>query len=138
FGEVVMAEEADWRFPRNELDEDRGLADAGVETYRSAPFQALARECGQNSLDAADQSTGQAGVLLEFNRISVKTSSLPGLARLRSTMQACLDRAEERNSKRESEFFKEAKRILSKDEIDILQVADSGTRGLRGPPVAGS
>lgn len=133
-----MTAEADWQFASNELDEDRGLADAGVETYRSTPFQALARECGQNSLDAADQSTEQNGVLLEFRRISVRTETVPGLTKLRTTMSACLRRAGERSSKKEVEFFREAERILSQEEIDVLQVVDSGTRGLRGPPVPGS
>jgi len=64
--------------------------------------------------------------------------SVPGLKRLRSTMRACLARAQERDSTKEIEFFKEAEQILSKDEIDVLQVVDSGTKGLRGPPTSGS
>ena len=36
----------------NLADEDEGLSNASIETFRDAPFAGIARECGQNSLDA--------------------------------------------------------------------------------------
>lgn len=41
------------RFLTNEAGEKEGLGDAGIETFRDAPYASCAREAGQNSRDAA-------------------------------------------------------------------------------------
>jgi hypothetical protein len=39
-------------FLKNEAGEEEGLGDAGIETFRDAPYASCARETGQNSRDA--------------------------------------------------------------------------------------
>ena len=50
----------DFQFPPNLADENEGLGDAGIETFRDAPYASVGRENGQNSNDAPDGS-GRAG-----------------------------------------------------------------------------
>jgi hypothetical protein len=39
-------------FPPNQANEDDGLGNAGIATYREDPYAGAARETGQNSNDA--------------------------------------------------------------------------------------
>ena len=125
-----------WRFLRNEAEEDEGLADAGVETFRDAPFAGLARECGQNSIDAARHSgpDGNAErVIVRFWKETISTESVPDIAGFRATIEACLSRAKDRGDDKEIQFFERAKRIVRASDIDLLHVIDEGTMGLIGP-----
>lgn len=125
-----------WRFLKNEAQEDEGLADAGIETFRDAPFAGLARECGQNSIDAA-RTSGKDGnderVIVRFRKEKVLSANVPDITGLRSAINACLSRARARQDEKEIEFFDRAKRLVSAQEIELLQIIDEGTTGLLGP-----
>lgn len=128
----------EWRFQPNLADEDEGLANAGIETFRDAPYSGIARECGQNSLDAASVVDGSASqVLLRFSSREVATSSVPGQDSLRHAMERCLAAANIRDDDKERDFFRRAKRLLTAPSIEILQIGDTGTVGLRGPAERG-
>lgn len=132
---------ADWAFPRNDADEDEGLANAGIEFFRDSPYSGIARECGQNSLDAAklDPESGEhQQVVLEFRRNSIARNQIPAVKELVTAMAACLQRARERREDKETDFFSRACEILAGDHLDILQISDSGTKGLRGPSRQGT
>lgn len=125
-----------WKFLRNEAGEDEGLADAGIETFRDAPFAGLARECGQNSIDAARRSGPDGNVervIIRFWKETVPTETVPDIAGFRATIDACLSRARNRRDDKEIQFFERARRIASATEIDLLHVIDEGTTGLIGP-----
>ncbi|MBN7769923.1 hypothetical protein KUV44_14270 [Marinobacter daepoensis] len=125
-----------WKFLRNEAGEDEGLADAGIETFRDAPFAGLARECGQNSIDAARRSGPDGNVervIIRFWKETVPTETVPDIAGFRATIDACLSRARTRRDDKEIQFFERARRIASATEIDLLHVIDEGTTGLIGP-----
>ncbi|WP_156899979.1 hypothetical protein [Luteimonas mephitis] len=127
-----------WQFQADQADEDEGLKNAGIETFRDAPYSGIARECGQNSLDAAAVVDGSASrVLLQFSSREVATSSVPGHDSLRQVMQQCLAAADTRNDDKEREFFRRAQHLLSAPSIEILQIGDTGTMGLRGPAERG-
>lgn len=129
-----------WKFLRNEAKEDEGLADAGIETFRDEPFAGLARECGQNSIDAAS-SSGRGGpkhVVVRFFKETVMTETIPDILALRKTIDACLERAEEREDNNEINFFERARGIINAKKIDLLRVSDEGTTGLVGPCKAGT
>src|SRR5690606_19411660 len=112
-----------WVFPRNDADEDEGLANAGIETFRDAPYSGIARECGQNSLDAVAVVDGSASrVLLRFSSRKVATSSVPGQDSLRQVMEQCLLAANTRDDDKERDFFRRAKQLLAAPSIDILQI----------------
>jgi hypothetical protein len=130
-----------WMFPRNDADEDEGLANAGVEFFRDSPYSGIARECGQNSLDAAeyDLSTGKNHqVVLEFRRISVERNSIPAVEQIGGTIEACVRRANACENEKEIEFFSRARQLLSHHYVDVLQISDMGTKGLHGPSRQGT
>lgn len=129
---------SEWRFQPNLADEDEGLANAGIETFRDAPYSGIARECGQNSLDAVSVVDGSASrVLLRFSSRAVATSSVPGQENLRQVMERCLVAANIRDDDKERDFFQRAKQLLTAPSIEILQIGDTGTVGLRGPAERG-
>lgn len=129
-----------WRFPANEAGEDEGLADSGIETFRGSPFSGLARECAQNSLDAArpaaDDSAEQ--VVVSFVKQTVPTASIPNVSELLAAVEDCLSRARETAQEKEVAFFVRACQMLRNDSIDVLQVVDEGTTGLVGPCLPGT
>lgn len=134
-----MVQNAAWRFLPNNGDEDEGLANAGVETFRGSPFPGLARECGQNSLDAAViAGDGSRRVRLEFRKVVVPVDQIPSINLLKAAVSACLERANSRSITNEIRFFEQAAALLQRPTIDALQASDFGTTGLRGPPVPGS
>lgn len=116
-------------FPENSCGENEGLGDAGVETYKDTPFASLARECGQNSNDAA---IGRP-VKLRFRLFEIDNAELPDIASLRKSIDACLKKAHDLKIEKEIEFFQRAENTLSSDKIRVMEVADFNTKGLRGP-----
>ena len=117
-------------FLPNDAGEEEGLGHAGIETFRDAPYASLGREHGQNSLDAREADP----VTVTIDLIRIPTSDYPGYEALRTTVQACLNQARNDKAKR---FFTVAKKTLEADALKVLRIADSNTRGLRGPPVPG-
>ena len=53
-----------------------GFHDAGVETFKGNFYRYLAREIIQNSLDASNSTKP---VIVEFNAVSLKCASIPGM-----------------------------------------------------------
>ena len=121
-------------FLRNEAGEDEGLGHAGIETYRDAPYASVARECGQNSMDAA------AGhpVEMSFDRLAVPVSEYPVYAAQLEAIEHCLDKARAKGDEKEIEFFERASVVLSRDTIPLLRISDRNTKGLTGPSVPGT
>src|SRR4051812_7306889 len=97
-----------WKFLPNPGLEEEGLGHAGIETFKGSPYPGIARECSQNSLDAAARLPDGAStpVHLVFRLLSVQASEIPGLAELRNTLKTCL--AQWKNQKKEKEFFERA------------------------------
>src|SRR5690242_4140499 len=114
-------------FLRNEAGEKEGLADAGIETFRDAPFASAARESGQNSRDAA------AGlpVRMTFNVLPIHHEDFPAHPELVDALRACHEAARQ---DKETEFFDNALAVASKPAIPVLEIADYNTKGLAGPP----
>ncbi|RKQ52889.1 hypothetical protein C8E02_3358 [Vogesella indigofera] len=119
----------DLEFPANNAGERDGLGDAGIETFRDAPYASCAREAGQNSRDAA---AGQNNpVKMSFDLLEVNRAQIPGVERLEETLSLCLEQA---HDDKESEFFKNALSIIQRPQIPVLRIADYNTTGLAGPP----
>jgi len=93
-------------FLPNEGDENEGLGDAGIETYRGSPYASIGRECGQNSNDAKDGS-GEP-VLLKFNLIEVSRGDLQAMDQLEQALELCADKAAKNNDEKEITFFHRA------------------------------
>ncbi|MBN8279236.1 MAG: hypothetical protein J0M16_01370 [Gammaproteobacteria bacterium] len=121
-------------FLRNQADEDKGLGDAGIETFRDAPYAGAARECGQNSRDAMDS----VPVVITFDEIELAAADIPGFPALVAAVDCCLKKAERSGDEKELDFFRKAAATAGRDRITVLRVADFNTKGLRGPCVPGT
>jgi hypothetical protein len=108
-----------------------GLSDAGIETFRDKPFAAVARETGQNSRDARQNS--EAPVRLTFDVVKVDSAGFPSIEEYRNAARICLDKARKRKNEKEIGFFQQAVKVLSEPQISILRISDFNTKGVRGP-----
>lgn len=122
------------QFLSNEANEDEGLGDAGIETYRDEPYAGTAREIGQNSRDAFTALP----VRISFDVVDVPFDQIPNLDKLKSTVDACLKKAHAANDEKEIAFFEQAYRVLEKGPLKVLAISDSNTTGLTGPDVSGT
>lgn len=116
-------------FLPNVADEEEGLNDSGIETYMDEPYGSVARECGQNSADAA----AQAPVRLEFDRMLVPREDLDSDGVLSDALHSCLRAAKEKADIKATEFFERALAVMRAQQIPTLRIADYNTNGLRGP-----
>ena len=116
-------------FPRNDAGERDGLNDAGIETFRDAPYASCAREAGQNSRDAA-ANTGKL-VRLKFDLLDLDRNEIPSVKHLEKTLSLCLEQAYD---EKEREFFANALHVVRQPKIPVLRIADYNTKGLIGPP----
>lgn len=122
------------QFLNNEANEDEGLGDAGIETYRDEPYAGTAREIGQNSRDASTA----VPVRVSFDVIDVPFEQIPDLDKLSTTVHACLKKARDANDEKEIAFFEQAKQVLQTGPLKVLKISDSNTTGLTGPDVSGT
>ncbi|TDT37720.1 hypothetical protein DES49_2678 [Halospina denitrificans] len=116
-----------FEFLRNDAGEEEGLGDAGIETFRDAPYSSCAREAGQNSRDAARDFP----VRMTFDVLWIDRNEVPAFAKLESAFQACLKQA---TQEKEHEFFNNANKVIKRTDIPVLKIADYNTKGLTGPP----
>jgi hypothetical protein len=129
-----MSNLTELRFIDDDADENEGLGDAGIETYKDAVYASIARESGQNSADAWVTKP----VKMNFDVIEINRTELPGLEKLVSTVAICLKQAETEKDEKSIDFFKRASDVLNAEKIKILHVADYNTKGLVGPSVRGT
>lgn len=123
-------------FLKNDGDEAEGLNDPGIETFRDSPYASVARETGQNTRDVrADKSKP---VKMTFKRIEVSSAEFPDITAYRDVVNICLDLAEQSGDTKEISFFQQAKTVLNRDKLPVLEIADYNTGGLRGPCVRGT
>lgn len=129
-----------WEFLPNPGREEEGLGHAGIETFKGSPYPGIARECSQNSLDAAARRPDGTPepVHLVFRLLSVPASEIPGLGALKKALQVCLDQAKARGLKKDKDFFERALRVAGAAHIPVLSIEDYGTTGLIGPAVEGN
>ncbi|WP_158178194.1 hypothetical protein [Pseudomonas viridiflava] len=116
-------------FLKNEANEKDGLGDAGIETFRDAPYASCAREAGQNSRDA--MLNDNFPVKLTFDVLRISAEEIPSLVTLASAISQC---KEEAAGEKEQDFFKHASAVVGGSLIPVLRIADYNTKGLSGPP----
>jgi hypothetical protein len=124
----------DFQFLSNDAGELEGLGDAGIETYKDNPYASIARECGQNSNDAALKRP----VVVSYDLITIPATEVPALGKLKSAIDACLSTATRSHDEKAIDFFRQARRVLELPDIKCLRVMDSNTTGLIGPCVPGT
>lgn len=121
----------EWLFPQNDLGQDSGLHDAGVETFKGNYYRYLARETIQNSLDARDPGKDTTHpVIVKFERLEIKRDRIPDIDGFCDTLARCRDYwATDRKAR---EFFDKAVHLAQADAITTLRVSDYNTTGVIG------
>lgn len=122
---------AEWRFPSNDYGEIKGINDSGVSMFRGTPLKSLAREICQNSLDAAIEGKT---VTVQFNVFKIETSKIPGGTALADAFSRCMCfwKKEGHDVGEATDFFKNALKLIKKEECYFLRISDFNTTGLRG------
>lgn len=107
-------------------NEEQGPSNSGEEIFSDDTIaQALARELGQNSLDAiAKDDAWPVTMVFELRRMKVE--DIPDVNNLRRHLRAALGRYPD------SPRLQEAVKTLDGECIDVLRVGDYGTKGLSG------
>ena len=118
----------DWYFPPSGGGTKSGFNDAGIETFAGNPYDGLAREIIQNSLDAT--ATDGSMVTVEFDFFKIPREDFPEASTLLKAMKKCKE--ESKNNIKAEAFFRNAIQELQKERIPCLKISDSGTTGLRG------
>ena len=119
-----------WNFPSNNFGTLNGIGEAGIETFKGAPYRSLAREICQNSLDA--RASQSKPVRVVFSLASWQRKEIPGYTELRDSISHCLEFWKEQGNKKTVDFFTDAESVFSAFSIDILRVSDYNTTGLTG------
>lgn len=121
-------------FLNDDANENEGLGDAGIETYKDAIYASIARETGQNSADA----WASKPVKMSFDVIEIGRDELPSVQKFITTTDICLDQSKKEKDEKAIDFFSRAKEVLNGEKIKILRVADYNTKGLKGPGERGT
>jgi len=117
-----------WTFPSNDGGRHNGLNDPGVETFKGNFDRYLARELGQNSLDAI--RTTDKPVLLTFEVLQINREVIPGMDYLKDVfVRSGKFWAHDTKAKT---FFRNAEKLAKAKTVSVLKVADFNTRGLMG------
>lgn len=116
-------------FPEDQSDQWDGFNDPGIEHFAGNRLQHLGREVPQNTIDAKVAAPAR----ITFKQRRVRASSVPGLAELLGTIEQCTTAAALEDSEKAAKFFAEAKKILQRRNISLLQIRDTNTTGLMGP-----
>ena len=122
--------EKGWKFPSSGGGVEGGFNDSGIETYAGNPFESLAREIIQNSLDAraSGDLVNPSPVRVSFELAEVPQGDFPGHGEILDAMQKC--RKASKGEKKAEKFFARAEQILKGAVINCLKVLDYGTTGL--------
>lgn len=126
-----MKIQTELKFLNDDADENEGLGDAGIETYKDAIYASIARETGQNSADA--RAGTDKPVKVNFDVITLPRNELPALEKFSTTIDVCLKQAIKGNEEKAIDFFERAASVLKDETIKVLRVADYNTKGLTGP-----
>lgn len=122
-----------WANAVDESDQWDGFNEPGMEHFLGNPTFHLAKEINQNALDAAEDGL----VKVSFIAKQIDTKSIPNLDEFKEIITACLQSSENESEKARL-FFEKAVKLLEKKQIDILEISDSNTSGIKGPAINGT
>ncbi|HUQ21189.1 MAG TPA: hypothetical protein VM099_16335 [Gemmatimonadaceae bacterium] len=121
------------RFDKSSAGQVEGINDAGIETFAGDHLGSLAREQGQNSLDAKKpNATGPVEV--SYHLLQIKNADVPGANELAKAVRSAETFWSEdgRHDDKTLQILKRAKGMLKESSIPVLRIADRNTTGLRG------
>lgn len=115
------------RFLTNEANKVEGLAYAGFETFRGAPYTSCARETGQNSRDAM---RGSGPVRVTFDLLHIDRTDMPFADELEHAVRCCLEAPQNEKTRTHLE---RALAAITAEKVKVLRISDTSTTGLTGP-----
>ncbi len=120
-----------WHFPDLQHADSEGLNDPLLQYFGGDYNWYIAREVIQNSIDAHDD-TNDAPVVVKFEKLSMKTSDIPGLDELKEHLSVCLAQAKAEQNDRAERYYADAVRAASEPKTTVLRASDRNTTGLTG------
>lgn len=120
--------EPKWEFAPTGGGVEDGFSDAFIEAFTGDVDRSLAREIIQNGLDARLDDTKP--VTIEFQRIEINNSEVPGKDQIQTIFEKCLDYY--KDDKKVKKFFSKAIELITVEKVNILKISDFNTIGLRG------
>jgi hypothetical protein len=129
-----MNDKIGWSFRIDDSDEWDGFNHSGIEHFAGNPLFSVGREICQNSCDA---STNQETVHVIIKIHEISTELIPDIEEFRTIISSCYD-ASSNESDKAHDFFKTAKKELSKNKIKVLEIYDYNTKGMKGPSKNGT
>jgi hypothetical protein len=130
----MTSDQIGWHHPTDESDQWDGFNEPGIEHFAGSPVRHLAREIHQNACDA---SSGTGTVTVKIHLRKVMTSEIPNIDELKANFQSCLD-ASRNESKKAEAFFENAIKELDSEKIEVLEISDYNTLGMKGPSTNGT
>ena len=121
-----------WDFLSRGYGETEGYSNGSLAEFKGNPFQALAREICQNSLDAADGS-GKP-VIIEFQNTRMQIDDFPGMESMKDVISACKEFWNDKGDVNTKTFLNQATRSLRSESgmFNVLRISDYNTTGVRG------
>jgi hypothetical protein len=122
--------EVKWSFA--ESNENEGFNASQIAIFSGDSSESITRETIQNSLDARDDHSQP--VKVKFEILKLTQEQCPEAFALAPWIdRASTAQSEVKNNKEAEAFYANAKKVLKSQQIRILAVHDSNTKGLGGP-----
>lgn len=118
---------ANWRFPKNDGGEQRGINANYDAKFRGARIPSLAREIGQNSMDARNHKP----VRIEFSSFTITAEMFPEREQYKKYLVDCFNYWKKRGQKNEIQAFQRALKCFEAGKIRFLRISDHNTTGVR-------
>lgn len=121
---------AEWSFGHVQGAVMAGFKNSGIDLFQGEPLDRMVRECIQNSLDAKDEAV-DGPVLVAMTLDSIDPTRGKVLSGLEPFLTLGMEQAAQ-NKAKETAWYKEAKKTVAQDSVQILGIHDANTIGLRG------
>lgn len=119
-----------WRFPHGEGLTPTGVNNTSIEIFLDNIADSLTREVIQNSLDAHNPEISNP-VKVEFDFYEVKTSTIPGIDRIKNFALANAFKMWRKiNNTDTLSFLERFEKVLNEETISVLKISDYNTKGL--------
>lgn len=121
---------AEWSFGRVQGAVIAGFKNSGIDLFQGNPLDRMVRECIQNSLDAKDDAV-EGPVLVAMTLDSINPAEGEILSGLDPFLSLGLAQSTA-NGGKEKTWYKESKKTVAQQSVQILGIHDANTIGLRG------
>lgn len=114
---------------------DNGLNNAAILAFTKDPLNALIKEMTQNSIDALPQGVNK--VRIRIRQFDILKQDIPNTDVLIAIFERLIEYWRDRKQTEFSNYFRNAQKILERDEISVFAFEDFNTKGLFGDTFGG-